>query len=160
MMLRKLSQPLFGLRFASVAICLIGLARIFCTVMLIRVLALVIPPDGFDMVLDDLCKTSGITSKALFLYLFIVSFLVSLISVICGIFLFFRRSWARKVLISIAILILVNHVIVRLLTHRLSISLGAIFEIAFNIYLLVFFMNRAIVQLFAVSPELPRTQNA
>ena len=153
-MLERIRQPLFALRFLSVAICLAAVSRISCMIMLVRALMSVVPPDEFGMLVEDLCQIDGV-SKAMLLYVFIFEFSAWVAFVIFGIALFFRQSWARKMIISLIILILANDLIVALLLRRVPINFNGLVEVVFYIAVLVGLTSRGIVRLFSTQPPRP-----
>jgi len=103
---------------------------------------------SFSVYLDAAQKTLGIESKAKVLYLFTFSFFISLFSVVSGIFLFFKKSWARKMLLSLIILEILSKFIMMLLRGRFTIKFMAIDLLIIYMSLLIFFTRQQVVQLF------------
>ncbi len=155
---QKLEQPLFLLRFIAVCICLHGLIKVFAIFAPSIVIAFILHVEGssifteivksFSYYLDAVQEIWGIQNKATVLYLFAFSFLLSASFIVSGISLFLRKSWARKMLLSLIILVILSRFITMFLMGRFTISFMGIWDLVIYIMFFVFFTHKPIVQLF------------
>ncbi len=155
---QKLEQPLFLLRFIAVCIFLHGLIKVFAIFAPSIVIASVLRVEGsnilteivrsFSCYLDEVQEIWDIQNKAIVLYLFTFSFFLSVSFVVSGMFLFLRKPWARKMFLSLIVLIFLNRFLIMLLIGRFTMSLTAIWDLVVYIMLFAIFTHKPIVQLF------------
>jgi hypothetical protein len=98
----------------------------------------------------------NIFSTPLVIYLISVSIVMPCIYIISGIFIIFRKSWARTLIVySLVIGILlsvINSIVVYSVRGYYSPNFRGIFFLVFHIYLLYFFTRVQIKQLFTEQP--------
>ena len=160
-MLQKLDLRLFGLRFISVVICLLGLMRIIIFILLGNISVHIFGPGinrvimGLYEIISEMIRARfGWENELLISFVAIWSLLGSVFYVICGVFLFLRKSSARKAMIFFTLLILLNSLTVRVLTHTFTVDFNTVYFFIFNIMLLLYFTNKSVIALFCPRPKL------
>ena len=169
-MLEKFKQPILCIKLISIVICIVGLIRAFAVIAPVSMIANLIHIEGsnifaelaksLNLYLDGVQKTLNVESRIEVLYMFSFSFLISIFFVISGAFLFLMKSWARKMLLFLVILAILNPFVMMLLIGKLAIKFEEIenlifyiFNLIFHIALLIFFTRRSIVQILTKGPE-------
>jgi hypothetical protein len=157
-MLQKLNMPLLGLRLVSVVICLLGLMRIitfilpgvfFTPKIHINVTSVSeVFIRSHELLSEMLRARFGWENNLLISYIVIGSFLGSVFYVLCGVFLFLRKSWARKAMIFYTVLIFLNSFTVRVLTRTFTIDFSTVYLCIFNLALLFYFTGKPVIELF------------
>lgn len=142
--------PLFQLRFLSVFICSLHSMRIYAGVIVIYFLRSIFAAPllsglFFGSFLDGIQKGAGVESKLVASSLVVLAYLISIPVVISGVFMFFRKTWARKMFMMVIGLEVFLHLVVMVLTR----SLVPTNWIILDAYLLFFLTRRQIVNLFA-----------
>jgi hypothetical protein len=165
-MLQKLDMRLFGLRFISVMIGLVGLMSIVTFILLGTIftsLGIRAHVDGtnvvrvliasYEMTSEGVKARFGWQNDLLVSYVVIGSLLGSILYVFCGMFLFLRKSWARKAIIFYCIYVLLNSLMIRVLTRTFTVNFNTVCFFIFNIALLLSLTNKSIVALFNPQPK-------
>jgi hypothetical protein len=165
-MLKKLDSRLLGLRFVSIVICLLGLMRIKFFISLgalftslssgshvDRTNVISLLTASYEMTAELVKAASGWQSDLLISYIIIGSFLGSILYVFGGVFLFLRKSWARKAIIFYSIYVLLNTLMIRVLTHTFKVGLFTVLQLIFNIALVLALTNKSTIALFNPQPK-------
>lgn len=151
----KIKNPLLAVKFAVVLILLIGISSLFCTFApwVLMYDSINIPFwESFVLYAKDVGELLNIPSVNLFIYLLLVSLVISCIYIISGIFLIFRKPWARSFIVYSLVIVIplsaINSVVVYLFRGFYSPNYRGIFTLISNIFLLYFFTRPQIKQLF------------
>ncbi len=153
--LKSSSLRLFWLRLFSISICSIGLLKTIGIIFFIRVVGLadLVPPSGLTTVLSRQVIEFFEHHRCEILCLSAFLLIVSILLVICGIFSFFRKSWARKILISVIVLEILSSFAIMTLLWRFSVRFtgieGLIGYVLALLYVTFFLTRKEVVQLFA-----------
>ncbi len=146
------------MRLFSILICFKGFVMIFVTIILSIMAVYTFHTKGlsvssnlgmfFNFYLDVMNAAFCIKSKFLPSCSFVFSFLLWISFIIVGIFLFLRKSWARKMLLFLIITIFLNRFLIMLLIGRFPMSLMTIWDLVVYIMFFAFFTHKSIIQLF------------
>jgi len=151
---KKPKESLFSLRLVAIIICLVYLLKISLVIQPILLLPRILTePELVDASFGGLQNSLGIENKFAALSMLAFGLLLSMLFVISGIFSFLRKSWARKMLISVIILQILSDFTIMILKGRFTIKFVTIEDLIIYIFLLFFFTRRGIVQLFAKERE-------
>jgi len=166
----KIKNPLPTIKFVGVSMCLFGiwsLLGIFAP-LIIMVCNNLNLWESFVLYVEGMCNAFDISSAPLVIYGFFVSLVMSCIYIISGIFIIFRKSWARRFIVySLLIFIplfVINSIVVFLVRGCYSpnswgMRLRAILYLIFNIWLLYLFTRVQIKQLFIEQTAEQRINN-
>ena len=147
-------NPLLTIRLLAILMSFFGIANLFCS---FAPLALIYFTTAdfcwsLGLYLKETGKYLNIFSPPLVIYFSLVSVVMSCIYIISGIFIMFRKSWARTLIAySLAIIIplsVINSIVVSLVRGHYSPNYRGIFFLVFHVYLLHLFTRVQIKQLF------------
>lgn len=157
----KIKNPLLTVRLVAILMSFIGIANLFC---FFAPLALIICIYGsftianfcesLGLYVKEIGKALNIFSTHLVIYLLLLSFVMCCIYIISGIFIIFRKSWARRLIVySLVIFIplcVINSIVVSLVGPYSPNYRGIlrILHLIFNICLLYLFTRVQIKRLF------------
>jgi len=151
----KIKNPLLAVKFAIVLILLIGISNLFCTFApwVLMYDSINIPFwESFVLYAKGVGEALNISSANLVIYLLLVSLVISCIYIIFGIFLIFRKPWARSFIVYSLVIVIplsvINSIAVSLVKGRYSPNYRGILNLVFNVYLLYLFTRVQIKQLF------------
>jgi len=151
----KIKNPVLAVKFAVVLILLIGTSSLFCTFApwVLMYDSINIPFwESFVLYVKNVSEALNISSANLVIYLLLVSLVISCIYIISGIFLIFRKPWARSFTVYSLVIVIplsaINSVVVYLFRGFYSPNYRGIFILISNIFLLHFFTRPKIKQLF------------
>ncbi len=152
----KIKNPLFELKLIAVIMSLVGLVKLasfLLPMIFLRRLFIGAPfRELFSVFFEEVCETFNIGNKYFFVYLLLLSVVISCIYIISGIFLIFRKSWARCLIVySLVIVIplsLINYILVSLRIGLYLPSFDWIVGLTLHIIVLHFFTRPQIKQLF------------
>lgn len=155
----KIKNPLLTVRLVAILMSFIGIANLFC---FFAPLALIIYIYG-SFTIANFCESLGfyvkeigkaldIFSTHLVIYILLLSFAMHCIFIISGIFIIFRKSWARTLIVYSLVIVIplfvINSIVVSLVKGRYSPNYRGILNLVFHIWLLYFFTRVQIKQLF------------
>jgi hypothetical protein len=151
----KIKNPSLAVKFVAVLILLIGISSLFCTFApwALMYSSINIPFwESLVLYAKGVGETLNISSANLVIYLLLVSPVISCIYIISGIFLIFRKPWARSLIVYSLVIVIplstINSVVVYLFRGFYSPNYRGIWILISNILLLYFFTRPQIKQLF------------
>jgi hypothetical protein len=152
----KLKNPLFMLKFVAVLMSLAGvmrLAGLLLPMVFLRRVFIGIPfRELFSFFIEEVGETFNIVNKHLVIYFLLLSVVISFIYLASGIFLIFRKPWARRLIVySLSIIIplfFINYILTSLHRGFYLPNFDGILSLIFHIFVFYFFTRPQIKQLF------------
>ena len=105
----KIKNSLLAVKFAVVLILLIGISNLFCTFApwVLMYDSINIPFwESFVLYAKGVGEALNISSANLVIYLLLVSLVMSCTYIISGIFIIFRKSWARTLIVYSLVIVI------------------------------------------------------
>ncbi len=154
----KIKNPLFLLKLAVVIMSLVGVTKLIGLLLPIIIMPydFILWGEFFVSLIKDIGEVFNITNTGLVIYLLLQSFVISFIYITSGIFILFRKPWARRLIVYSLVIVIplsfINSILVYLDRGFYSPNYDGVLNLIFHIYLLYFFTRPEIKQLF---PERP-----
>jgi len=143
-------RPLLTIRLAAVTMSFFGITTLFC--FFAPLLLISFTTADFGLYFKAVGEAFNIFSTPLVIYLSLLTVVMSCIFIISGIFILFRKSWARTLIVySLVIVIplfIINTIVVSLVRGHYSPNYRGIFFWVFHVCLLHLFTRVQIKQLF------------
>lgn len=150
----KIKNPLLIIRLVAILMSFIGIANLFCFFAPLALISFTTADFCWSLgfYVKEIGKDLNIFSAHLVIHLILISIVMSCICIISGIFIIFRKSWARTLIVYSLLIVIplsvINSIVVSVVRGTYSPNYRGILNLVFHIWLLYFFTRVQIKQLF------------